>query len=297
MGILFIWRPLRFFESSKNACNLFDGSNNNDGNKYNYIDSNVEKGKTYCYRVLGEFARTSNTGFPFNNVGSLPSYEICVQVSRDLPLITKASVDSTNSITGYVNVRWTKPISEDLDTIANFGPYRYDIQRSILGDNNFTTVNTQTIPYFTSEIDTNYFDLNLNTVANQYTYRVQLKTGNALSGYGVSAEASTIFCSATQGDQKVDLFWSAIDPWDNYQYDLYRIDDNNDTLLLSTFTGEDGYRDLMVENNRQYCYYIDALGSYGLNDIEDPLENRSQDICVTAIDLSLIHISEPTRPY
>ena len=259
-------------------------TNNNDGNKYNYIDSNVEKGKTYCYRVLGEFARTSNTGFPFNNVGSLPSYEICVQVSRDLPLITKASVDSTNSITGYVHVRWTKPISEDLDTIANFGPYRYDIQRSILGDNNFTTVNTQTIPYFTSEIDTNYFDLNLNTVANQYTYRVQLKTGNALSGYGVSAEASTIFCSATQGDQKVDLFWSAIDPWDNYQYDLYRIDDNNDTLLLSTFTGEDGYRDLMVENNRQYCYYIDALGSYGLNDIEDPLENRSQDICVTAID-------------
>ena len=84
--------------------------------------------------------------------------------------------------------------------------------------------------------------------------------------------------------QKVDLFWSAIDPWDNYQYDLYRIDDNNDTLLLSTFTGEDGYRDLIVENNRQYCYYIDALGSYGLNDIEDPLENRSQDICVTAID-------------
>ena len=259
-------------------------TNNNDGTEYIHIDSNVEKGKTYCYRVLGEFARISNSGFPFNIVGSLPSYEICAQVSRDLPLITKASVDSTDTSTGYVHVRWTKPIPEDLDTIANFGPYRYDIQRAILGDNNFITVNSQTALYFTSQIDTNFLDINLNTVANQYNYRVQLTTGNAPNGYGFSAEASTIFTSATPGDQKVDLSWSAINPWDNYLYDLYRIDDNNDTLLLSTFNGEDGYRDNMVNNNREYCYYLEALGSYGLNNIEDPLENRSQNVCITPID-------------
>ncbi len=259
-------------------------TNNNDGTEYFYIDNDVQKGKTYCYRVLGEFARISNSGFPFNNVGSLPSYEICAQVSRDLPLITRASVDSTDSATGYVHIRWTKPLPEDLDTISNFGPYRYDIQRSILGDNNFTTINTQTAIFFTSEIDTNYLDTNLNTVDNQYNYRINLATGNTPNGYGTSAEASTIYTSAISGDRKVDLSWSAIDPWDNYQYDLYRIDDINDTLLLNTFDGEVGYSDRAVENNRAYCYYLEAFGSYGLNNIEDPLKNRSQNVCITPLD-------------
>jgi len=259
-------------------------TNVNDGSEYFYVDSDVEKGRTYCYRVMGQFARISNSGFPFNNVSSLPSYEICAQVSRDLPLITKASVDSTSSSTGIVHVRWTKPLADDLDTLTNVGPYTYELQREILGTNTFTTINSQSAAFFNSVIDTNYFDVNLNTENNQYNYRVNFATGNAPDGYGTSAEASTIFAVAIPSDQKVDISWSTMDPWDNYHYDLYRIDDQNDTILLSTFNGEDGYRDVNVTNNRRYCYYLDALGSYGLNDIEDPLENRSQNVCTTPID-------------
>lgn len=259
-------------------------TNNNNGSEYVYTDSNIDKGKTYCYRVLGEFARISNSGFPFNHVSSLTSYEICAQVSRDLPLITKASVDSTDNSTGYVHVRWTKPLADDLDTLTNPGPYRYDLQRSILGLNEFVTVDTQIGLNFTSIVDTNFNDINLNTVTNQYNYKIALSTANTPDGYGASAEASTIFASALSGDEKVTLNWIAVDPWDNYRYDLYRIDESNDTLLLNTFEGEDGYVDLMVENTRQYCYYLEALGSYGLNEIEDPLENRSQNVCVTPID-------------
>ena len=259
-------------------------TNVNDGNEYFYVDSNVEKGRTYCYRVMGQFARISSSGFPFNDVSSLPSFEICAQVSRDLPLITKASVDSTSNITGIVHVRWTKPLADDLDTLTNVGPYTYELQREILGTNSFVTINTETVPFFNSPIDTNFFDINLNTENNQYNYRVNFSTGNTPDGYGSSVEASTIFATGIPGDQNVLVSWDTMDPWDNYQYDLYRIDDNNDTLLLSTFTGEETYRDNDVENNREYCYYLDALGSYGLNDIEDPLENRSQNVCVTPID-------------
>ncbi len=259
-------------------------TNVNDGNEYFYVDSNVEKGRTYCYRVMGQFARISISGFPFNNVPSLPSYEICAQVSRDLPLITKASVDSTSNNSGVVHIRWTKPIAEDLDTLSNIGPYTYELQRDLLGNNNFETINSQTVPFFNSPIDTNYFETNLNTLDNQYNYKVKLSTGNAPTGYGTSAEASTIFITGVPGDQKVDLDWSTIVPWDNYQYDLFRIDDQNDTILLRTLSGEDGYRDIDVINEREYCYFLDALGSYGLNDIEDPLENKSQTICITPID-------------
>lgn len=259
-------------------------TNVNDGSEYFYIDEAVEKGRTYCYRVMGQFARISNSGFPFNNVSSLPSYEICAQVSRDLPLITKASVDSTSNSTGIVHIRWTKPIADDLDTISNFGPYTYELQREVFGANSFTTINIQTTPFFNSTIDTNYYDINLSTIDNQYNYRVNFITGSASNGYGSSAKASTIFANAIPGDQKVDISWTTQDPWDNYQYDLYRIDDQNDTLLLSTFTGEEIFRDFNVNNNRRYCYYLDALGSYGLNNIEDPLKNRSQKVCTIPID-------------
>lgn len=259
-------------------------TNVNDGSEYFYVDSDVEKGQTYCYRVMGQFARISISGFPFNNVPSLPSYEVCAQVSRDLPLVTKASVDSTSTNTGIVHVRWTKPIAEDLDTLINTGPYTYELQRDIMDGNNFQIINSQTVPFFNSEIDTNYFDTNLNTVANQYNYKVQFNTGNAPEGYGSSAEASTIYVTGIPGDQKVDLDWSTFVPWDNYQYELFRIDDQNDTILLTTLDGEDGYRDLDVVNEREYCYFLDALGSYGLDDIEDPLENTSQTLCITPID-------------
>jgi len=259
-------------------------TNVNDGNEYFYVDADVQKGRTYCYRVMGQFARISNSGFPFNNVSSLPSYEICAQVSRDLPLITKASVQQTSSNSGEVHIRWTKPLAEDLDTLTNVGPYTYDLQREEIGTNNFVSINSQTIPFFTSVLDTNYFDNNLNTIQNQYNYRIQLSTGNTPNGYGTSNEASTIYMTAVPGDQNVDINWSTKVPWDNYNYDLFRIDDQNDTLLLSSFTGEDGYRDDDVFNEREYCYYLEALGSYGLNNIEDPLENRSQDVCVIPID-------------
>lgn len=256
----------------------------NDGSEYFFIDTDVEKGKTYCYRVLGEFAQISSSGFRYNHVPSLSSNEICAQVSRDLPLITKVSVDSTHTDTGMIHVRWTKPLPDDLDTLTNFGPYTYTIKRNIIGQNEFEDIQSQTTLFFNSPIDTNYIDTNLNTVDNQYNYKIELKTGNNSNGYGESAEASSIFATASPGDGKAILDWSAMVPWDNYNYDLYRINENLDTILLQSFAIESGYIDNSVDNNRRYCYYLDALGSYRLNNIEDPLKNRSQNVCVTPID-------------
>ena len=50
-----------------------------------FRDNLVEKGQTYCYRILGEFALISPGGNPYNRVQSIPSEESCTQLNQDLP--------------------------------------------------------------------------------------------------------------------------------------------------------------------------------------------------------------------
>ncbi|MBK7344606.1 MAG: hypothetical protein IPJ06_16830 [Saprospiraceae bacterium] len=81
-------------------------------------------------RIVADFARLSSAGNPFNQVESLPSQEVCVQLSRNLPLLTTVSVESTDEITGEMEIVWTKPRLPDLDTVLYPGPYRYRLLRS-----------------------------------------------------------------------------------------------------------------------------------------------------------------------
>ena len=55
------------------------------GGRYNFIDKTVDRGKTYCYRILAHFAKRTASNNPFNLVESLPSEEACVQLQRDIP--------------------------------------------------------------------------------------------------------------------------------------------------------------------------------------------------------------------
>ncbi|MCY7329162.1 MAG: gliding motility-associated C-terminal domain-containing protein, partial [Saprospiraceae bacterium] len=98
--------------------------------RYYFKDTNVERGRTYCYRILGKFARISAGGYPYNVVESLRSEEVCVQLPRDLPLLTNVSVVETDATAGQIKVVWTKPSARELDTIVNHGPYRYQLLRA-----------------------------------------------------------------------------------------------------------------------------------------------------------------------
>jgi len=128
--------------------------------QYTVLDMNVEKGITYCYRIVAEFAQISATGNPYNRIESLHSNEVCQQLSRDLPLLTKVSIDQTDESDGVVHIRWAKPLAEDLDTVVNPGPYTYELYRSVDDGLNFDIVPGFTITTATlsEAIDTNYFD-------------------------------------------------------------------------------------------------------------------------------------------
>ena len=180
----------------------------NDGNVYHHTDSDVEKGKIYCYRVLANFARQTSSGNPFNIVESLASDEICIQLVQDIPLLTKVDVISTSTNNGEIDVHWIKAKPEDLDTIENPGPYRYVLTRSV--DNSIYEevpgANFQT-QSFAEDIQLSFLDSGLNTTDEQYYYIVDFYTNGMY--YGSSPSSSSVYLNVFSHRSK-EMSWHGI---------------------------------------------------------------------------------------
>ncbi|MFK7933507.1 MAG: gliding motility-associated C-terminal domain-containing protein [Saprospiraceae bacterium] len=260
----------------------------NADDRYTYLDRSVERGRTYCYRILGEFAQISPNGnYLYNRVQSLPSNEICVQLSRDVPLLTNVSVNETDENNGAIEVRWSKPKAEDLDTLMNPGPYRYRLLRgSGLNATDLQPIAGAdfSVNSFAAANDTFFVDQGLNTVARGYTYQVEFYVNNESEPLGSTRLGTSIFLTAAPTDEQVDLSWEETVPWDNLQYVVYELDEGMnefvvlDTVIESTFMHQN------LENGVEYCYLIESIGSYGVNDIVNPIVNFSQEVCTIPID-------------
>ena len=252
--------------------------------RYNYFDTNIERGKTYCYRITAYFAKRTLGGNPFNLVESLPSNEACVQLQRDLPLMLKASVTQTNTATGSVDVKWSKPIVADLDTLKHPGPYKFILQRSIgIGTTTFQDIYSVSSAYFATLNDTSFSDVKLNTQANAYTYRVGFyyKTDSLL---GYASSASTHFLSIASSDRVNNLSWQKQVPWTNYSYTIFRQNATTNNFDSIGATKATTFADTSVRNKINYCYFVRASGSYGITGVPTPLINDSQIACGTPID-------------
>ena len=285
-----IWRSEQSIDLEKDTCNpglagkgyqrIVINSLQSDGERYFYFDNNVERGKTYCYRIQAEFALQTPAGFPYNRVESLFSDEICLQLSRDLPLMTKVSVEETDPQNGVMHVRWMKPLARDVDTLQNPGPYAFILQKKLSSEANF--VNLPGAQYqinsLTEQVDTNFFDFNINTTNNQYDYRVEFRTGPTLQIYGQSERASSILLRVLPTDRVNQLVWNEQVPWSNKLYEVYRLNANNEFDLIAV-TRNQRYFDLNLSNGINYCYKIKSIGTYGFADVEEPIINFSQEAC------------------
>ncbi|MEM9548497.1 MAG: gliding motility-associated C-terminal domain-containing protein [Bacteroidota bacterium] len=252
--------------------------------KYTTVDINVEKGITYCYRVVAEFAQISSTGNTYNRIQSLRSEEVCQQLVRDIPLLTKVSIENTAIDNGNVHVRWTKPLAEDLDTTVNLPPYRYELYRSLDDGLNFDLIPDFTITTltFSEFVDTNYFDNNLNTVDIQPHYFIKFfSNGNE---YGDSPSVSSTFLTVAPSDEMQDLTWNEFVPWTKVSYNIYYTEPGSSIYQFLSESVEPSYSHTGLENGLEYCYYIEAIGSYNISEIEDPLINLSQEVCSIPFD-------------
>lgn len=258
-------------------------TNDKENGKYFYLDEDLEKGKTYCYRVLALFALRTISNNPFNITESLPSEESCIQLQQDIPLLTQISVSNTSENAGSMDVAWIQPIVPDFDTIENAGPYRYELYRS--DDNiNFellpdATVNTL---FFNEDADFTYLDSNLNTAENMYYYRVDFFSNNTF--YSSSPISSSVFINVFSTDNQIDLSWQEETSWQNYNYRVFRKESQSALFEEIGTTEEMLFTDLDVDNDLEYCYFIESEGTYGLNTISDILFNFSQENCGIPLD-------------
>lgn len=257
--------------------------------RYTYVDTDVERGRTYCYRILAEFAQlTPIGGFPFNKVESLPSEEVCVQLSRDVPLITNVNVLTTDNATGSIEIIWTKPLAEDLDTMLNPGPYVYELLRApglnpVESDFAVLPGAIFSSPTFGGANDTTFIDTGLNTLDQPYSYKLAFYVDNETEPLGFSSQASSVFLDLVSTDNRNELFWEANVPWDNYNYILFKQNTLGgwDTLAITVLQE---YIDNGLENGVEYCYYVQSEGSYGISSITSPLFNDSQEKCGIPLD-------------
>ncbi len=254
--------------------------------RYYYLDLEVERGRTYCYRILGNFAKVTASGFTFNRVESIPSQEVCVQLSRDIPLITNVSVLETDATDGKIKIAWSKPVAEDLDTLLNPGPYIYELWRaSGINGSDFQIVPgaTFTSPTFFGANDTMFIDeTGLNTLGSAYSYQVAFYTSDIPEALGFTPPASSIFLNVGSTDETNILTWDENVPWSNFTYRIFRLIGNDFVFIDSTM--ESQYMDTDLFNGVEYCYKIETVGSYGIEGVLDPLFNFSQENCGTPLD-------------
>lgn len=261
----------------------FDTSVPFTNNRYTFIDRSIERGKSYCYRIVAHFARRTITNNPFNLVESLPSEEVCVQLSRSIPLMLENSVTVTSATTGAIALRWTKPVAADLDTLQNPPPYRYVLSRSVGNANNFQVVRTWTHNAFFSANDTTFIDNALNTSLNTYYYRISFFARQDTL-IGNSDNASSVFLTVAATDKMTILTWQSQTPWRNTRYDIFKKNNTTSQFDSLTSTIATTYRDSGLVNGREYCYYVRSSGAYNVANLPAPLLNLSQQVCATPLD-------------
>jgi gliding motility-associated-like protein len=259
----------------------------NDGNRYQFLDTTIEKGKTYCYRILAQFSKNTPAGFPFNVIESLPSLESCLLVNLDLPIITQVTVDKTDALSGQITLRWKKPRVPDLDTIQFPPPYTIQIYR---GDGiNPASVDALPGAIFTyasyhAMVDGVWVDDLINTKDRPYTYEIHFSHGASVQFYGSSEQASSVFLLTTPSDQKVSLNAQYSVPWDNFKFVFYRKNELTGVFDSIGSSGTGQWIDEPLENGKEYCYKIKTIGKYNSVGWTDTLVNFSQERCAIPKD-------------
>jgi len=255
-----------------------------DVNDTSYMDNNngqgLVQGNDYCYMIVAIYADGSE---------SYATLEFCNKLIRDVPIITKVSVDSTSTGSGQITVNWIKPIADsaNFDTIRNPGPYEFRVMQAqgYAGGLTFNKIASFTSPYFAALTADSYTATALNTTDNPYTYRIDLYADSLLKGS--TNTASSVYLSITPGivGKQLTLTWQAHVPWNNYLYYIYKKNASGNFILLDSTTSQ-SYTDSNLRNGATYCYKIESLGKYTDTTIAFPLINFSEEKCGLPIDIT-----------
>ncbi len=255
---------------------LTDESNNG---RYEFIDNNLEPNTIYCYRVTALLSRLTVAQSPINVVESIPSKEVCILSSRDVPFIVQNTVEVTDPNNGTNKVRWLLPDPTQYDTTVFTGPYTVELFANGQQGTN-TLLYTYDEEYFDDLIVLDSFSHSgINTLDFQGNYFVKLISGVEENE---SVEATTVFLDPFATDEEVILSWNENVPWQNIEYRIYK--EINNVFTEIGQTSAPPFRDTNLENGTEYCYLIESRGTFSIEPFPEPVINFSQIVCVTPID-------------
>jgi gliding motility-associated-like protein len=240
-----------------------------------YIDDNLGQGLNhgvqYCYMIVALFD---------DGAESYASQEVCAVLKRDVPIMTKADVVTTDASAGIIDLEWVK--ATEHDTLVYPGPYAYKVYMSEgLGTNNW-----QELVQLSGIDNTNFTVNGLNTQDLPYTFRVEfLQEGGPTAGnIGFSDAATSVFLTSKPSNKTVNLEWFSITPWQNDSFAVFRFNPGTSVFDSIGVSYSRTYKDEGLENFEEYCYYVKAYGSYTAGGLPVPLINRSQELCETPYD-------------
>ncbi|RFS13285.1 gliding motility-associated C-terminal domain-containing protein, partial [Emticicia sp. C21] len=265
-----------------------------------YLDTKAQSGVIYSYSIVANLATSDFVSMP-----SVPSNEACIgsEIPQKAPVITNVSVDVTNTTTGQITVKWTRPLNFDADETK--GPYAYKLYRATgISGGIFQLIATIPSKVIDKAADTLFVDKSLNTTANGYTYKVAFiyETDKSLAE---SQVASSVRLAAASDAQKVRLNWQANVPWsnDNRKHLVYREDKTKPGTFhiiaevavqaVNTYSylddgidryTADGVNTIEMKTDTNYCYKVETVGSYARLPQFGLLHNFSQVMCSSPID-------------
>ncbi len=231
------------------------------------------RGKTYCYRIYAKFPLPAGGA-------SIASAEACLTFNGRSAMLTNVDVNTTNTATGQITVKWTQPKAD----VGTFASPTYRLSRSI-GTGTPTLVAT-----ITNLADTTYVDRGLNTVANQYTYSLTFQSGAGSTLVQETAPTATSVRTSLVANgiaRSITVNWAYNVPWDNSQQPtrIYRRDPGSATfnqIATVTPSATNGtYVDQNLVTGQEYCYYVQTTGQYPNYSFLRNLLNNSQQLCTT----------------
>ena len=263
------------------AANLSAFKDDNNG-------TGLERGKTYCYRIYADF--------PLPGLGaSIASAEACATLTGLAARLKNVDVDQTDAATGQITVRWTPARAGLSQALA--APAGYRLSRGVGAA---PAAYTPVRPTAFALTDSSFVDTGLNTVANQYTYKLELFYASsaqpgATETVETSALASSVRTAAVANGltKTVAISWTYQVPWNNALKPaaVFR----SSTGVAGPFaqvgtaataatggTFIDG--DPALVKGQSYCYYVLTTGQYNPTGYLSNLLNKSQVICATLVD-------------
>lgn len=236
-----------------------------------YVDENLQYGRVYCYMVV--------TCWP-DGAESYASEEFCDTLKKDVPIMTKVSVNITDPVAGSNEVCWSPP--HELDTLAFPGPFYYELYHTPSNGLPTELVYTSSTSEFLIWGDTCFTHNDVPTELNHNSYHVKFYANGVDTG--TSRKATSVFLSTTPSDNSILLTMDFDVPWINTSFEIYRKDPGaTDYALIGTSETAE-YLDENLINNQEYCYKVKSIGSFFTNLITDPVINWSQEICDTPFD-------------